>query len=51
MASGFCLVEAVRQRLRRNAPCSPASRINRSTRLRETRTPRRRSVACTRGEP
>jgi hypothetical protein len=28
--------------LRRNAPCSPASRISRSTRLRERHTPRRR---------
>ena len=35
-ARGFCLVEPVRQRLRRNAPCSPASRISRSTRFRDT---------------
>jgi hypothetical protein len=40
-----------RQRLRRNAPWRPWAPISRATRLRETRTPSRRSWACTRGAP
>jgi hypothetical protein len=40
-----------RHRLRRNAPCRPASAISRATRLRLTWTPSRRSWACTLGAP
>ena len=51
VAFGFDRVEGMRHFLRRNAPCRPCSRINRSTRLRPTCRPWRRSMACTRGLP
>jgi hypothetical protein len=50
VARGSWRVEQ-RQRLRRNAPCRPWARISRATRLREVRTPSRRSWAWTLGAP
>lgn len=50
VCSGFCLVEPAFQPLPRNAPCRPRCRMIRSTRLRPTLTPWRRSASHTRGE-
>ncbi|OLM08462.1 hypothetical protein Ae706Ps2_6706 [Pseudonocardia sp. Ae706_Ps2] len=49
--AGFCRVEPPFQPRRRWAPCRPCSRMIRSTRLRPTCTPWRRSSSQTRGDP
>jgi hypothetical protein len=49
VSAGFGIV--VRTLRAGATPAIPASRISRSTRLRETHSPSRRSCACTRAEP